>query len=147
VHAGELTSEVYEKARGIRSHSWRIAASASARVSIDRQKISQAWLQLVDNAVKYSPAGSTILIGSGDHGSTVEFWVQDSGPGIPPGQELAIFERSSRLGGSETPGSGLGLSIVRSIVIAHGGRVGVASSPGGTRIGFILPAEPREVPA
>lgn len=141
VHARELTAEVFAKARGITSHQWRMAASATANVSIDRAKISQAWLQLVDNAVKYSPAGSTILIGSAEQGETVEFWVQDSGPGIPPGQELAIFERHGRAHAGTAPGSGLGLSIVRSIVLAHGGRVGAASSPAGSRIGFILPRE------
>lgn len=142
VPAAELTREVFDKARGIASHEWRLAESAAGSVSVDRSKIAQAWLQLVDNAVKYSPAGSPILIGSTDHGDAVEFWVQDSGPGIPPGQEVAIFERHGRAHGPEIPGSGLGLSIVRSIVMAHGGRVGAASMPTGARIGFLLPLEP-----
>lgn len=147
VHAGELTSEVFAKARGIRSHHWQLAVAAGSQVSIDRQKIAQAWLQLVDNAVKYSPEGSTILIGSVDHERTVEFWVQNTGPGLPPGEELSIFERNTRIHTGDAPGSGLGLSIVRSIVLAHGGRVGAASSPTGTRIGFILPIDPAHVPA
>lgn len=143
--AGELTSEVFAKARGFRAHQWRLSGSAAGVVSVDRQKMAQAWLQLVDNAVKYSPAGSTISIGSADRGETVEFWVQDAGPGIPAGSEHLIFERAGRADTSGAPGSGLGLSIVRSIVAAHGGRVALASSAGGTRIGFILPAQPSPV--
>jgi signal transduction histidine kinase len=142
VHSAELSAEVFAKARGIRSHVWRSAIQSTASVSVDRPKIVQAWLQLVDNAVKYSPAGSTIIIGSGDFGGAVEFWVQDAGPGIPPGEELAIFERHTRGPSAEASGSGLGLSIVRSIVTAHAGRVAVASTGTGTRIGFVIPAQP-----
>ncbi|CAN5286965.1 N/A [soil metagenome] len=142
VHAGELTAEVFAKAQGFRGHRWRLTGSANNNVSVDRAKIAQAWLQLVDNAAKYSPADSVISIGSADRGDTVEFWVQDAGPGIPPGAELHIFDRYERAGAQGAPGSGLGLSIVRSIVAAHGGRVAVASPPeGGARIGFILPVE------
>jgi signal transduction histidine kinase len=146
VHAGDLTSEIFAKARGIRSRTWQLAASAHSQVSIDRQKVAQAWLQLVDNAVKYSPEGSTILIGSVDHETTVEFWVQNTGAGIPAGQELSIFERNGRAHDGDIPGSGLGLSIVRSIVLAHGGRVGAASTASGTRIGFVLPVQSSSVP-
>jgi signal transduction histidine kinase len=141
VHAAELTSEVFAKARGIGGHQWRLAVTATSTVSVDRKKIAQAWLQLVDNAVKYSPAGSTILVGSVDHEASVEFWVQDSGPGVPAGQEELMFDRSSRAHTGEVGGSGLGLAIVRSIVVAHGGRVGMKSSATGTRVGFILPIE------
>ncbi len=139
--AGELTSEVFAKARGYRDHQWRLAATSAGVVSVDRQKMAQAWLQLVDNAVKYSPGGSTISIGSADVEGAVQFWVQDQGPGIPPGSEHLIFERSRRADTSGVHGSGLGLSIVRSIVAAHGGRVAHTSSPAGTTIGFILPAQ------
>ena len=142
VHSAELSAEVFAKARGIRGHEWRSAITATATVSVDRRKIVQAWLQLVDNAVKYSPAGSTIIIGSGDFEGAVEFWVQDSGPGIPPGAELAIFERHARGPSGDAQGSGLGLSIVRSIVMSHAGRVAVASTGSGTRIGFVIPAQP-----
>ena len=112
----------------------RLALGRSPRtsmVSVDRAKIVQAWLQLVDNAVKYSPAGSPIVIGCVDFEGAVEFWVQDSGPGIPPGAELRIFERHAREHDGERAGSGLGLSIVRSIVAAHArpGRRGVDVDP------------------
>lgn len=137
--SGELTSEVFAKARGLTTHQWRIGSTSTGTVAVDRQKIMQAWLQLVDNAVKYSPAGSTIHVGSTDRGRTVEFWVHDQGPGIPAGAERRIFERSARADTSGGSGSGLGLAIVRSIVAAHGGRVGLTTTGAGTRIGFVLP--------
>lgn len=140
LHAAELAAEVFTKSRAISGHAWRSLITSNSRVSVDRAKIVQAWLQLVDNAVKYSPPGTTITIGCVDFENTVEFWVQDEGPGIPPGAELAIFERNTRVHPAEASGSGLGLSIVRSIVTAHAGRVAVASSGAGTRIGFVLPA-------
>jgi two-component system OmpR family sensor kinase len=142
VHSGDISAEVFAKSRGIGGRVWHSAITATALVSVDRAKIVQAWLQLVDNAVKYSPPGSAIIVGSGDFEGAVEFWVQDSGPGIPPGAELTMFDRHARGAAPSAPGSGLGLSIVRSIVAAHAGRVAVASSVGGSRIGFVLPAQP-----
>jgi signal transduction histidine kinase len=147
VPAADLAEEVLAKARGIGGYEWRSAITATGTVSVDRHKIVQAWLQLVDNAVKYSPAGSLIIIGAGDFGGSVEFWVQDTGPGIPPSAQRTIFERHARGDTGGAPGSGLGLSIVRSIVSAHAGRVAVVSGTGGTRIGFALPAVPAPAPA
>ncbi|MEO8261224.1 MAG: ATP-binding protein [Pseudolysinimonas sp.] len=141
MHAGELAAEVFAKSRGIPGRVWRSVITTNSTVSVDRAKIVQAWLQLVDNAVKYSPAESPIVIGCVDYEGSVEFWVQDSGPGIPPGAELRIFERHAREDSGEISGSGLGLSIVRSIVAAHAGQVAVASTPTGSRIGFVLPAQ------
>lgn len=145
VHAAELAAEVFAKSRGIGGHTWRSMVTSNAAVSVDRAKIVQAWLQLVDNAVKYSPIGSEILIGCVDYEGSVEFWVQDAGPGIPPGAEMRIFERHTREHDGDAGGSGLGLSIVRSIITAHAGQVAVAAMPVGTRIGFVLPALPSPV--
>jgi two-component system, OmpR family, sensor kinase len=145
IMSAELTAEVVAKAHGIPGHDWRPGGSAAARVSVDRQKIVQAWLQLADNAAKYSPSGSPIFIGSTDLQGEVEFWVRDGGPGIPAGAEDRILERFGRADTTGVTGSGLGLSIVQSIVRAHGGRMVVASSPNGSRIGFALPLQ-RERP-
>lgn len=142
VHAAELAAEVFAKSRGIPGRVWKSSISVTAMVSVDRQKIVQAWLQLVDNAVKYSPAGSTIVIGAADFEGVAEFWVQDGGPGIPAGAEQTMFERHTRGDGHDANGSGLGLSIVRSIVRSHAGRVALISNSSGTRIGFVLPAIP-----
>jgi two-component system, OmpR family, sensor kinase len=147
VHAGELGAEVFAKARGMSGHRWHSVVDADSIVSVDRAKIVQAWLQLVDNAIKYSPPGSSIIIGVNDFEGAVEFWVQDAGPGIPRGAEQTIFDRHARVGQDEVAGSGLGLSIVRSIVTAHAGRVAVLSTSAGTRIGFVLPVAAAAAPA
>lgn len=137
--SAELTAEVLAKAQGIPGHDWRGGGTAETRVSVDRQKIVQAWLQLADNAAKYSPRGTPIFIGSTDLPGEVEFWVRDGGPGIPAGAEDRILERFGRADTTGAAGSGLGLSIVQSIIRAHGGRMVVASSVNGSRIGFALP--------
>jgi signal transduction histidine kinase len=102
--------------------------------------VTQAWLQLADNAAKYSPANSTIEIGSTASKDSIEFWVADSGPGIAPAAVERIFERFGRVDtGRGIRGSGLGLAIVKAIAVAHGGTVNLTSSPHGSRFGIVVP--------
>lgn len=144
----DLTTDVFAKAAGIPGHRWVLGETAQVSATIDPVRITQAWLQLVDNAAKYSAAGTTIVIGSTAEYSTsdptnphsVEFWVADQGPGIPAGSEERIFERFGRVdAGRGIQGSGLGLPIVRTIAIAHGGNVRLCSSTVGSRFGILLP--------
>lgn len=143
--AAELTRRVFEKASGIPNHRWLLAEAAPAVVDLDPRLVTQAWLQLIDNASKYSPAWSTITIGSSrrsddEHGAAVEFWVVDEGMGVPEGSEQRIFERFGRVdGGRGIRGSGLGLPIVMAIANAHGGTVSLTTSPGGSRFGIVVP--------
>lgn len=140
VRADALTSEVYAKARVIPGREWRLGRASPARVSLDVAKITQAWLQLVDNAAKYAPAGTPITIGSSASDETVEFWVFDTGTGIPAEDRDRVFERFGRAeSGRDISGSGLGLSIVGAIMTAHNGRVSVQSVPEGTKIGLEIP--------
>ncbi len=140
VRADALTAEVHKKAQVIRGHDWVLGETSPARVGLDVGKITQAWLQLVDNAAKYAPEGTPITIGSTDRPDTVELWVRDVGPGIPAEARDRIFERFGRADtGRGIHGAGLGLSIVRAIATAHGGRVMVLSSGAGTQIGLELP--------
>jgi signal transduction histidine kinase len=137
-----LTSEVFAKVRGLRSHEWRLGGVADVTVPLDPARVTQAWLQLVDNAAKFSPAGSAITLGSTVREHVVEFWVRDSGPGIPPGLEDRIFERFGRIeSGRGVSGSGLGLAIVRAIAVAHGGSAGVSSSETGSTFALVLPRQ------
>ena len=112
---------------------------------VDGRAIQQALVNLLDNAIKHSARGQTVTveIGSADP-SLCTLSVSDCGPGIPKGEQEKIFERFYRLGSElrrETQGIGIGLSIVKHIVIAHGGRVTVASEPRqGSRFTLILPA-------
>ena len=112
---------------------------------IDPLRMTQVVSNLIDNARKYTPAGTTIEIGARaiEPENEVEVWVRDDGPGIPSADLSRIFERFYRVekGRSRAKGgTGLGLSIVKHIVQLHGGRVWAESSVGqGTRIAFRIP--------
>lgn len=91
-----------------------------------------AWVQLADNAAKYSPPDAPIEIGSSVHAAGAQLWVRDHGPGIPPGMRHRIFRRFDRGSGKRhVGGSGLGLAIVDAIAKAHGGHCILADTPGG----------------
>ncbi|MBN9175928.1 MAG: HAMP domain-containing histidine kinase [Microbacterium sp.] len=127
-----LTQRVGELVAVIPGHEWRIEQTAEGVIRGDRDRLLQAWLQLADNAAKYTPAGSAIEIGSAVHPSGAQLWVRDHGPGIPPAMRHRVFRRFDRgVGKRSVGGSGLGLAIVDTIAKAHGGRCAVADTPGG----------------
>jgi signal transduction histidine kinase len=99
------------------------------RVRCDRAWIELALSNLLDNALKFTPAGEQVEIGAERRGEAVQLWVRDSGPGIDPTDQPHIFERFYRGQGSGVEGSGLGLAIVQSVVQAHRGQVSVESEP------------------
>jgi two-component system, NtrC family, sensor histidine kinase KinB len=99
-------------------------------VAVDRQRISHAFNNLIANAIKYSPAGGEILLRADRaEDENVEFSISDEGPGVPEEYQTRIFDRFFRAPGQTKTGAGLGLSIAREITLAHGGRIGVKSSP------------------
>ncbi|MGZ8829885.1 MAG: sensor histidine kinase [Thermoanaerobaculia bacterium] len=112
-------------------------------MSIDRDAIGQALNNLLDNAVKYSGNRKEIEVAIVPAATSVAISVRDHGIGIPVGEQKKIFEKFYRAGSSlvqEVRGSGLGLSIVRHVVEAHGGRVDVSSVPGeGSTFTIVLP--------
>jgi signal transduction histidine kinase len=138
--------------------------AGTIEIEVDGRAIQQALVNLIDNAIKHSPKGQTVRIGlsgaecqvSGEeslaagnlipdtsHLALIELYVEDRGAGIPPEEHEKIFERFYRLGSElrrETQGVGIGLSIVKHIVEAHGGRVTVRSNAGeGSRFTIELP--------
>ncbi|WBU38998.1 sensor histidine kinase [Homoserinibacter sp. YIM 151385] len=141
----ELTRQVHAMVRVIPGHEWSLAAESDVVTRLDPQRITQAWLQLADNAAKYSPEGAPIRIGSSRRDGAVELWVEDEGEGIPADAEARIFERFGRAdAGRGVQGSGLGLPIVRAIAEAHGGRVSLQSSSAGSRFAIVLPIVGRD---
>jgi two-component system, OmpR family, sensor histidine kinase KdpD len=110
-------------------------------VRFDAVLIERVLCNLVENAVKYTPAGSCIVMAAEVSGQFLEIAVYDNGPGLPVGREEAIFEKFTRgERESATPGVGLGLAICRAIVEAHGGTIHAGHSPiGGASIVFTLP--------
>ncbi|WP_374348411.1 ATP-binding protein [Chitinimonas sp.] len=113
-------------------------------VAFDAVLVERVLCNLLENASKYTPAGSTITVGAACTDRDLCFSVADNGPGLVPGSEEAIFEKFTR-GQTEsaTPGVGLGLAICRAIVEAHGGRIWAENRPdGGACFCFTLPAEP-----
>lgn len=109
----------------------------------DSDRITEVLLNLLDNARRHTPAGGQIHINAHTQGSRLHVWVSDTGTGIDSEVLPHIFERfyrADRARTNTTGGSGLGLSIVKAIITAHGGSVWAESTLGqGTRINFVLP--------
>lgn len=127
-----LTRQVGELVAVIADHDWSVEQRAAGIIHGDRDRLLQAWLQLADNAAKYTPADSAIEIGSAVHPSGAQLWVRDHGAGIAPAVRHRIFRRFDRgTGKRSVGGSGLGLAIVDAIAKAHGGHCTVADTPGG----------------
>jgi two-component system sensor histidine kinase KdpD len=99
-------------------------------VPVDDVLLEQVFVNLIENAAKHTPAGTPIEVGARATASDVTAWVADRGQGLPPGEEEQIFEKFQR-GGSTAAGVGLGLTIVRGILKAHGGTIVAGSRPGG----------------
>lgn len=143
----ELTLQVLAKARGLGERGWILEDLAEGSAWLDPARITQAWLQLAANAVKYSSPGSVIGIGSMICNGQVLFYVRDEGIGMTPEEMATVHERSVR-GQSAAhfaSGLGLGLSIVTSIAEAHGGRLEIESEEGqGSLFTLWLPLTPQE---
>jgi two-component system sensor histidine kinase KdpD len=116
----------------------RISEDASL-VAFDPTLLEQVFINLVENATKYTPASSSIQITARRTEDGVEVEVADQGPGVPEGQKEAIFEKFHRAA-KRAPGMGLGLTISRGIIVAHGGRIWCEDREGGgASFRFTLP--------
>ena len=111
----------------------RIATRVDRPVVVaDRDSgLEQVFDNLLDNALRYAPAGSAVEVEATAGDGMARITVSDHGPGIAPGERTRVFERFHRGEGARGPGAGLGLAIARSIVDAHAGRISAAETPGG----------------
>jgi signal transduction histidine kinase len=128
IDAAASTFKPQAEEKGI--HLLAEAPPSPVRLRCDRAWMELALSNLLDNAIKFTPAGGRVVIGAEETGDSVRLWVQDSGQGIHPEDLPHIFERFYRGRNNHSDGSGLGLAIVQSVVHAHGGRVSVESQPG-----------------
>jgi signal transduction histidine kinase len=142
VELEQLTREVHAKSEAIGTREWRLERLARGRVVADRQRLTQALIQLAQNAVQHTDDGALIGLGSAMTGGEARLWVRDTGPGIDPEQQERIFRRFARTGARRSDGAGIGLSVVKAIAEAHHGRVEVDSRPGaGATFAIVIPAD------
>lgn len=122
--------------------------SADSRVWADKEKMSRAVMNILSNALKYTPVGGRIDIVLSSDEDTVRLAVINTGPGIPPEALDRIFKRFERLDGTgKIEGTGIGLSIVKDIVELHRGHITVKSEPGQTtEFDIVLPRDLRKRP-
>lgn len=140
-----LTDAVLTKAKALGERRWVMSRVADADAEIDPDRITQAWLQLAANAVKYSEPDTPIQIGSRVSLGEAYLWVADQGIGIAPEELDVIRTRFGRAAGvrGRVEGSGLGLAIVDSIAQAHGGHLDITSTPGmGSTFTIVIPLTP-----
>ncbi len=122
-------------------------ASGFPLVSLDFLLVTQVLVNLLDNAMKYSPPGTPIDISAEIKEDLLQVRVTDGGCGIPREDLERVFEKFYRVQRPSGPkGSGLGLSICRGLIEAHGGRIWAEAGPGGgTAIVFSLPLQPAAI--
>lgn len=130
VDIADLLEQITRKAQGLVGAEVSLVSAADGVAFLDSNRITQAMLQLAQNAVTHG--GGHVEIGSQTRGSTIEFWVRDHGPGVDDVAKQRVFDRFYRVADPATPGgSGLGLSIVQMIARAHGGTASVHDADGG----------------
>ncbi len=133
---------LYEEVAAAKSIALRIDVSDTP-VRADGTRLRQAVANLIDNALKYTPEGGVVTVTAVERDNDAVLTVRDTGPGVPEAEQPRIWERLYRCDQSRSQsGLGLGLSLVRAIIEAHGGRVRVENDPaGGAVFELVLPKE------
>jgi len=139
-----LTEDLHAKATALATRDWQLEGAGQGMIVADRQRLTQAIMQLAQNATEHTTDRATIGLGSAVVNDRASLWVRDSGSGIPPEDQDRIFQRFARTGDGRrgSAGAGLGLSIVRAIAEAHHGTVDVNSRPGvGATFTVVIPVD------
>ncbi len=140
-----LTEELFTKATALADRNWKLEATTTGRMVGDRQRITEAVMNLAQNATQHTAPTDTIFLGMAITKHKVKLWVSDTGEGIALEDQERIFERFARAANSRrrSEGSGLGLSIVQAIAEAHGGQVCLRSQLAvGATFTLVLPLDP-----
>jgi signal transduction histidine kinase len=143
VDVATLTDELSVKARALGDRAWAVDACGSGTIVADRQRLTEALMELAENATRHTAPGDVIAIGSAADAVEARFWVRDMGTGVAGAGMSRLFDRFARgaYPRGERDGSGLGLAIVKAIAEAHHGRVEVDSVAGeGSRFTVVVPA-------
>jgi signal transduction histidine kinase len=148
IELGPFTHELTEKASALGPRQWVLDRAGEGPVFADRDRLTEAVMNLAHNAVQHTLPEQTIAIGSSLGDGEAMIWVRDTGSGVPVSDHSRIFERFTR--GRDAyrryRGGGLGLAIVRAVAEAHGGRVQLASRLGeGSTFTIVVPRDPGEV--
>jgi signal transduction histidine kinase len=138
---GVLTDDVLAKVVALGHRRWQLDSRAEGTMVADRQRVTQALMQLAQNAVQHTAEGDEIGFGTFVGDEEARLWVRDTGPGIPFEEQERVFARFYRATDARrSDGAGLGLSIVQAIAGAHGGRLELSSVPGsGATFTVVLP--------
>lgn len=126
----DLVVGVLARVSALAPRCWTVAESADVLVVADAQRLTQALVQLAANGLRFTEDGDRLSIGSVLRDGQVVLTVKDSGAGVPVQLKKTVFDRFTR-GQDRVGGAGLGLAIVRSIAVAHGGDARVSDTPGG----------------
>jgi signal transduction histidine kinase len=145
VDLATVARTVAEEARALAEtsgHILGVRADSSVMALADEQRVLQIARNLVENALKHTPAGTNIVIEAAREGGSRALSVRDDGPGVPVGDQEHLFERFYRADGGKASGSGLGLAIARELARHMDGSLELSSRPGETVFGLVLPPAP-----
>lgn len=142
-----FTQDLMARVRSLGDRDWRLEDAGVGIVVADPDRLTQAMMNLAENAVRHTHDGETIGLGSSLSNGRARLWVSDGGPGVEAADRDRIFSRYARADSSiqaSVEGAGLGLSIVQAIAEAHGGKVELDSELGvGSTFTIVLPSDPR----
>lgn len=145
IELNSFITNIFSKLQTLGERNWHLDNQImSGKMTGDRQRITQAIINLANNAVQHTVVDSLIIFGARLEDNLVEFWLQDTGNGIAASEQERIFDRFARVKNSRrrSEGSGLGLAIVKAVVEAHGGAINLQSKLGiGSTFTLVFPLE------
>ncbi len=145
IELSSFVAELFGKMQTLGERNWHLDNQIlSGKMTGDHQRITQAMINLANNAVQHTVVDSLIVFGAKLEGDRVEFWLRDTGNGIAASEQERIFDRFTRVKNTRrrSEGSGLGLSIVKAVVEAHQGEINLQSKLGiGSTFTLIFPLE------